>query len=158
MKFGRAWRPDAGEDFRLMGQENQLWREIMGRAASKRHDQLVEYVARHLKQRFYDDIRAHTDGFRPPVKVENGQEHPTFAPDVTMLAKRSGLNVLEVETPETLENGDTAHRWQTLSRHAERNGGRFWVVVPQGVRETAMSKLRSLDVQARVWEVGAEEF
>jgi hypothetical protein len=130
----------------------------MARDGTKKHDQLVEYVARHLKQRFYDDIRAHTDGFRPPARVEGVPEDQIFAPDVTMLAKGSRLNVLEIETPETLENGNTAKKWQTLSRHAERNGGKFWVVVPQGVSATAMSKLRSLDVQAKVWEVGAEGF
>ena len=126
----------------------------MARNGSKKHDRMVEYVARHLKQRFYDDIRAHADGFHPPAKVENGQED--LVPDVTMVARGAKLHVLEVETSETLKSAGTAKKWQALARHAEQRGGRFWVVVPRGSSDTAVSKLRSMNVQAKVWEVQPE--
>jgi hypothetical protein len=128
----------------------------MARNGIKQHDQLVVYVARQLKQRFYDDIRAHADGFRPPAKVESAPDQPAVVPDVTMVARGAKLNVLEVETSETLNHADTTGKWQALARHAERGGGHFWVVVPQGASAAVMSKLRSVDVQAKVWEVEPE--
>lgn len=129
----------------------------MARNATPKHDQMVEYVARHLKQRFYDDIRAHAEGFRPPARVENGRDPAELVPDVTMVARGTQLNVLEVETPETLERTDTARKWQALARHAEQRGGRFWVVVPQGASGSALDTLRSAEVQARVWEVEPDQ-
>jgi len=122
----------------------------MARNGSKKHDQMVEYVARHLKQRFYDDVRADAEGFRP--------EQPALAPDVTMVARGAKLHVLEVETPETLKRTDTARKWQVLARQAEQGGGRFWVVVPRGASDVAVKKLRSRNVPAQVWEVQPENF
>ena len=128
----------------------------MARNGSKKHDQMIEHVARHLKQRFYEDIRAHAEGFRPPARFESAQEQSALVPDITMVARGSELHVLEVETPETLKHAGTTRKWQALARHAEQNGGRFWVVVPGGARDSAVSKLRSADVQAKVWEVQPE--
>jgi hypothetical protein len=69
------------------------------------------------------------------------------------VARGEEFNVLEVETPETLKRSDTAKKLRFLSRHAEQFGGRFWIVVPRGASATALRKLRSLDVAAKVWEV-----
>ena len=123
---------------------------------TKKHDLLVEYVARHLKQRFYDDVRARAEGFRPPARVEHGLEAPPVVPDVTMVARGAKLNVLEVETPETLRRAETARKWAALAHHAEQRGGRFWVVVPRGTSESARKKLHSAAVNAQLWEVAAE--
>lgn len=128
----------------------------MARNGIKQHDQLVEYVARQLKQRFYDDIRAHADGFRPPAKVESAPDQPAVVPDVTMVARGAKLNVLEVETPETLNHADTTGKWKALARHAEQRGGEFWVVVPQGASGSALDTLRAAELQARVWAVEPE--
>ena len=128
----------------------------MSQNPSKKHDLMVEYVTRHLKQRFYDDIRARVPGFRPPARVEHPAAKKPVVPDVTMRAKGAQLHVLEVETPETLRRAETARKWKALAGHAEQSGGDFWVVVPQGTSASAMKKLQAMDVRARVWEVAPE--
>lgn len=125
----------------------------MAANGSRKHRQLVEYVTRHLKQRFYDDIRAHAPGFSPPDPVENGHDLPGLAPDVTMVARGNQLHVMKVETRDTLKQADRPKQWQVLARHAETNGGRFWVVVPQGSSPAAVRTLQALELQAKVWEV-----
>lgn len=125
----------------------------MAANGSRKHRQLVEYVTRHLKQRFYDDIRAHAPGFSAPDPVENGHEFPDLAPDITMVARGKQLHVMKVETPDTLKQAHRSGHWQVLARHAEQNGGRFWVVVPRGSSPAAVRALQALELQAKVWEV-----
>ena len=119
----------------------------------RKHDRMVEYVTRHLKQRFYGDIRSRAEGFLPPARVDNTEESRPVVPDVTVVSRGTGLNVLKVETPATLRDADATHRWQTLARHTEGRGGRLWVVVPRGTGDSALEKLQSAAVDAKVWEV-----
>jgi hypothetical protein len=114
---------------------------------------MVTYVARHLKRRFYQDIRARAAGFRPPEQLSQQVAGTVYLPDVTMLAKGHEFHVLEVETRDSLQARDTQDKWRALAEHATSRGGRFWVVVPRGARPLVESKLASLDLEARVWEV-----
>ena len=123
---------------------------------NKKHDLMVEYVARQLKRRFYEDIRARSYGYRPPARVPGDSDQGEIVPDVTMVAKGAELNVLEVETPETLRRAETARRLRAVAEHTEKMGGRLWVVVPRGGSSAALKKLRSLEVNAKVWEVEPE--
>jgi len=125
----------------------------MPKRRSKSHDGMVRYVAKHLRQRFYQDIRARVGGFLPPDGLPRPPAGTVVVPDVTMLAKGHELNVLEVETADTLAARETEEKWRASAAHAATRGGRFWVVVPQGVRPVAEGKLASLNLEARVWEV-----
>jgi len=125
----------------------------MAKHAFKSHDGMVRYVARHLKQRFYQDIRARAGGFRPPERLGQPAVGGGYVPDVTMLAKGREFHVLEVETADSLGERGTEDKWRLLAEHASERGGSFWVVVPEGTRPLAEGKLSSLDLEARVWEV-----
>ncbi|MBE0617538.1 MAG: hypothetical protein IH608_06390 [Proteobacteria bacterium] len=126
----------------------------MGSKIATSHDGMVRHVARHLKQRFYQDIRARAPGFRVPERVsEGGNNGAAWLPDVTMIAKGSQLHVLEVETPETLSERQTQERWRLLARHARQRGGSLWLVVPSGFRAEAANRLQSLALEANIWEV-----
>lgn len=124
------------------------------RAAEKTdgHDRLVMRVARHLKQRYYRDIRAGAQGFPVPEPVSSG---PTLVtPDVTMVTKLNQMNLFAVETAGTVGGERARTEWTALAEHADRCGGRFWVVVPRGAREAAERKLQELGLTATVWEFG----
>ncbi len=115
---------------------------------------MVRHAARHLKQRFYQDVRARVLGFPTPEGVGGeGGSGTGCLPDITMIARGSEFHVLEVETPDTLEERRTQERWRLLASHARRRGGSLWVVVPAGCRDRAEGRLRSLDLEARIWEV-----
>jgi hypothetical protein len=117
------------------------------------HDQLVQTVAKHLKQRFYRDIRAKVAGFRYPEGVPSHSDGSGHMPDVTMIAKDEQLNILDVETANSLSDGGRGERWAALARHAGQQKGKFWLVVPKGLRPTAEARLEDLDLDANVWEL-----
>jgi len=125
----------------------------MGKRRTASHEGMVGHVARHLKQRFYQDVRARALGFRAPDRVSLDADGAAWLPDVTMVARGDEFHVIEVETPETLATPQTQERWGPLARYANQRGGSFWLVVPAGLRDAAEDRLRSLDVEARIWEV-----
>ena len=115
------------------------------------HDRMVFRVARHLKQRYYRDVRASVRGFPAPEPVSSASAPVTA--DVTMVTKLDQLNLFAVETAGTI--GERAREeWTALAEHADRCGGRFRVVVPRGSRGSAERQLQEFGLTAGVWEFG----
>jgi hypothetical protein len=119
---------------------------------SKIHDKIVLHVTQHLKERFYQNIRARLEGFHAPPRLA-GPASQGHMPDVTSLSRRKGLCIFEVDTPESLSEHQTDEKWTAFARHAADHGGRFWVVVPKGTGPSARGKLEALRLEAKVWEV-----
>jgi hypothetical protein len=121
--------------------------------AEDNHDQMVEHVARHLKKRFYRDIRAKVGGFPPPERITNGSPELGQAPDVTVAAHGDNHHLFEIETPDSIPRATTRDKWFLFAQNAVKHNVDFWIVVPKGTRKHAERKLRNLNLKARVWEV-----
>ena len=118
---------------------------------SPSHEEMLRKVAKHVRQRFYRDVRARLGGYRPPPAFR--LEDRDRVPDVTMSGKHNRLHILEVETPDSIPAPETRAKWVTFSRQAARNRGKFWVVVPKGTGEEARLLARDLSIEATVWEI-----
>lgn len=118
---------------------------------SSSHEAMVRKVAKHVKQRFFRDIRVRLGGYRPPPVFH--LEGRDLVPDVTMLGKGNRLHILEVETPDSIPAPETRAKWTTFFRQAARNSGTFWVVVPKGNGGEARRLARDLSIEASVWEI-----
>ena len=123
------------------------------RNLSAEHDTLVLNLAKHLKKRFYQDVRASAGGFPSPHAIKPGSGSNGYVPDVTMIARGSQLNFFEVETPESLRNSRSGHKWSAIAEHAKARNGKFWIVVPKGLREEASARIGELRLDASVWEI-----
>jgi len=51
-----------------------------------------------------------------------------------LIAKDEQLNILEVETANSLSDRTRGERWAAFARHAGQQKGKFWLVVPKGLR------------------------
>ena len=117
----------------------------------EQHDRLVLRAARHLKKRFYKDVRARTGNFDAPEAIRfNGGG---YTPDVTMINKEDRFHIFEVETPDSIEQRPAAQKWKAFADFATQSRSSFWLVVPKGARAVAEARLRDLGVEAGVWEV-----
>lgn len=122
---------------------------MRGEEPKGRHDRLVLQTARSLQQRFYRSIRSRVGSFDPPDPIQiNGG---AYTPDVTMVNRNDVLHLLEVETPEALENGIGPAKWRAISEYAAKRGAAFYLVVPEESRAKAVSRLEHLNLQANVW-------
>lgn len=113
-----------------------------------KHDRLVLQAARYLQQRFYRNIRSRVGSFHRPEPIQvNGN---AYTPDVTVVDRNDVLHILEVETPEALENGNGEPTWQAVSEYAAKRGANFYLVVPEESKARAAARLQELNVRAEV--------
>lgn len=116
------------------------------------HDDMVKQVARHLKRRFYRNIRARAGDFpRPEAVTANGEG--AFVPDLMVLARGPQLHILEVETRQSLREKSTREKWSAFARYASELQGKFTLVVPKGSGPQARAQLDDLRLEAVVWEL-----
>lgn len=114
-------------------------------------DQLVESVAQALQDLGYRSIRANAAGYQTPETIR-WNEAESHQPDATAIAGGSRDVVVQVETPETIHENQTATLWRRFSEFCLARGRRFVVVVPRGFKSCAEERILSLGVTAAVLE------
>lgn len=124
---------------------------MVRRKSQSDHDTMVEYVARFLIDKGYQNVKADLSGASRPDKIAwkvTGEGH---IPDVT--TGNPLRNLFEVETDDTIDIEHTADQWRLFATYAVQNEAKFWVVVPEGSGARANARLRELGLTALVWEV-----
>lgn len=116
------------------------------------HDSMVRHVASFLVEYNYFDVKAHISGFDMPELITWSNTGKGHRPDVT--AKGETLNLFEVETADSIHDQHTEDQWTLFSTFAREQKATFWVVVPKGTALKVDRRLKELNIQAKVWEVG----
>ncbi|PLX42842.1 MAG: hypothetical protein C0608_01910 [Deltaproteobacteria bacterium] len=107
--------------------------------AFEMHDELVKRMVRHLKQRFYQHIRANIPGYpQPPLIISDENK---YVADVTAGSPTHPKHIFEIELPKSFDDPEAHQRWKVLSDLAEERGGSFRVIVPKGLSKEAREKL-----------------
>lgn len=116
---------------------------------SANHDRMVFQAARQLHQRHYRGIRSRVGDFERPdaIRIDGAD----YTPDITMVNRNDTVHLLEVETPDVLQNGNGAAKWRAISECAAKRGAIFYLVVPDESKAKAVARLQELNLQANVW-------
>lgn len=121
------------------------------RVSEAAHDGMVRSAARHLRRRFYRNVRADVREYPTPHRIVSRATGAIEVPDLT--AEGKGVHVFEVETTDSILDPHTAEQWPLFAAYAAERSGKFWIVVPRGAGSEAKSRLQELDLRARVWEM-----
>ena len=121
------------------------------RRSQTEHDRLVEYVAKLLVGRGYQNVRADYPGFDPPKKIVWQSSGEGDLPDVTGV--KNGFKVFEVESKDSITDEHTAEQWKLFASYAENNEVIFYVVFPKGSINEVKNRLKELNIQANLLEV-----
>lgn len=95
------------------------------------HDQLILMMARHFKQQGFTEIKADMPGWTKPDYIYwTSNKNNRYYPDLTCYDSDGTSIILEAETCNTLSDQHTHKQFEIFRAHANKEKGRFEVVVP----------------------------
>jgi len=119
--------------------------------AFEMHDELVKKMVRHLKQRFYQHIRANIPGYPQPPLIISDQDE--YVADVTAGSPTHPKHIFDIELPRSFDDPQAHKRWSVLSELAEERGGSFRVIVPKGLGKDVKASLEKKNLNITVSEL-----
>ncbi len=121
------------------------------RKSQTEHDSLVDYVARELNKRGYEQVKADLPDYEVPKKIIWQSTGEGFEPDVTGV--KMGFRIFEIETDDSIEDEHTLQQWKLFASYAKVNDAFFYVVFRKGSLEKVQNRLKELGITATLWEV-----
>jgi hypothetical protein len=112
---------------------------------------MVRYIYDYIGWYRFEDIRADLPNLPKPENTICVNSREEELPDVTGIM--GGLNIIEVETEDSIFNEHTKRQWRLFASYAKANNALFSVVVPAGSRESALKRTKELGIVANIWEV-----
>ncbi len=115
---------------------------------SESYNEMVRTIVGDLQERGFRAIAAHLEGeeFPEPDRYFQISTQHWYTPDVQA---RSGdqLFIYEIETEESLESEETREKIEVLNNAAVKANGRFFLVVPEELRDSAQRLLREMTLE-----------
>lgn len=117
--------------------------------ANDTHRDMVLSVVHDLEARGFQAIAAHLDNESYPDTDRYAKltGERWFHPDVQARSQDNRLFVYEVETEESLDAPETREKIEVLTNAAVKANGKFYLVVPQPLFDSAQRLLRDMNLE-----------
>lgn len=87
----------------------------------------------------------HVVGYNSPDRLSSDNIAESFVPDIAAIYENETI-VYEIE----LNKKMPVDKWRTFSKHARKNKGNFYLVIPKYLKESIKNKLEQEEVNAGV--------
>ena len=121
------------------------------RESEEDHERMVGIVAASLEGEGYTDVRADHPSYHTPEQITRTGTGEGSSPDVT--AEKEFTSIFEVETEDSITDEHTKEQWKLFAEFAQQTSSAFCVVVPEGSKDAAQTRLNELGIKANVWGI-----
>lgn len=154
-----------------MAHETQLTKENRSMITNALHSGMITALVSELRGKYRVEADHLSVTFaslvsRPPlIECPAGESWGDHRPDIvarhtqadahvreTLYHEKVKPFVIEVETDDSLEAGETADQLRLFNWYAQKNGYDFYIAVPPSSREKAARLIENLELNAQIWQ------
>ena len=115
------------------------------------HDKMVKKAADALIKEGYQNVKADIPGYKRPAVITWTAAQQGFKPDVTCGDEKE--IIIEVETGDFIKAKHTAEQWPLFSSYCTENNAEFLILVSEGLKDKAESKMKELNINGSIIEL-----